>query len=220
MVFEIGYTGNHTVHLTIDQALNYTPAQYLSTSLVRDQAVIDRNSTTANPFCRPASGHINGSGRLHSCCNSTRSSPVSPERQQRQQLLPCAPDAPEKRFANGFQFLANYQWGAIASDNYLNSFGPLEKRPADIDRRTARDEPATVPFGKGNRRWDHYRATAARWSIASSGVGDQRHPFESGGPVGSRATSSIWAVRELRPDQRGPHVRHQTVQYQLGAATL
>ena len=63
MVFEIGYTGNHAVHLTIDQALNYTPAQYLSTSPVRDQAVIDRNSpTVANPFAGLLPGtNLNGS---------------------------------------------------------------------------------------------------------------------------------------------------------------
>ena len=54
MVFEIGYTGNHSVHLPIDQNLNYMPAQYLSTSPFRDQAVIDRNSTTLrtrSPAC-------------------------------------------------------------------------------------------------------------------------------------------------------------------------
>ena len=58
----------------------------------------------------------------------------------------------EKRFANGFQFLANYQLGrTIARDNYLNSFGPLEKRPADIDRphRIVTSFSYELPFGKG-----------------------------------------------------------------------
>ena len=36
MVLEVGYTGNHAVHLTIDQSLNYTPAQYLSSEPIRN----------------------------------------------------------------------------------------------------------------------------------------------------------------------------------------
>ena len=58
----------------------------------------------------------------------------------------------EKRFSNGFQFLANYQWGrTIARDFYLNPFGPLEKRPADIDRphRIVTSFSYVLPFGKG-----------------------------------------------------------------------
>jgi hypothetical protein len=50
-IVELGYTGNHYVHLAIDQNLNGTPAQFLSSSPFRDQLVIDRNSgNVTNPF--------------------------------------------------------------------------------------------------------------------------------------------------------------------------
>src|SRR5262249_7046768 len=54
MIIEIGYTGNHAIHLPIDKSLNYTPAQYLSTSLIRDDAQNAINTRNAgnvtNPF--------------------------------------------------------------------------------------------------------------------------------------------------------------------------
>ena len=50
-VMEVGWLMNHSVHLGIDRPLNYTPAAYLSTTGVRDQATIDFLSTqVANPF--------------------------------------------------------------------------------------------------------------------------------------------------------------------------
>ena len=167
MVFEIGYTGNHAVHLTIDQVLNYTPAQYLSTSPVRDQAVIDRNSTNvANPFA----GLLPGTNLNGSTIGFTQLLQQYPQYPQftgaSTGVTMSASNASssyfhalqmrlEKRFSNGFQFLANYQWGrTIAKDNYLNPFGPLEKRPADIDRpHRIVTSFSTNAFGKGSRYW-------------------------------------------------------------------
>ena len=128
MVFEIGYTGNHAVHLPIDQSLNYTPAQYLSTSPFRDQAVIDRNSTNvANPFAGLLPGtNLNGTTvgftQLAAAVPAVhRLTTAYDERiQRRQQLLPCAADAVgEALLANGFQFLANYQWGRTIAQRQL-----------------------------------------------------------------------------------------------------
>ena len=120
MVFEIGYTGNHAVHLTIDQALNYTPAQYLSTSPVRDQAVIDRNSTNvANPFAGLLPGtNLNGSTigftqllqQYPQFVGSTTGVTMSASNAS-SSYFHALQMRLEKRFANGFQFLANYQWG-------------------------------------------------------------------------------------------------------------
>ena len=161
MVFEIGYTGNHAVHLTIDQVLNYTPAQYLSTSPVRDQAVIDRNSTNvANPFAGLLPGtNLNGSTigftqllqQYPQFIGSTTGVTMSASNAS-SSYFHALQMRLEKRFSNGFQFLANYQWGrTIARDNYLNPFGPLEKRPADIDRphRIVTSFSYELPFGKG-----------------------------------------------------------------------
>ena len=199
MVFEIGYTGNHAVHLTIDQALNYTPAQYLSTSPVRDQAVIDRNSTNvANPFAGLLPGtNLNGSTigftqllqQYPQFVGSTTGVTMSASNAS-SSYFHALQMRLEKRFANGFQFLANYQFGrTIARDNYLNPFGPLEKRPADIDRphRIVTSFSYELPFGKGKPvlgSLSGYGGAVVN-RIVGGWVINAINSYESGGPVGS-----------------------------------
>ncbi len=199
MVFEIGYTGNHAVHLTIDQVLNYTPAQYLSTSPVRDQAVIDRNSTNvANPFAGLLPGtNLNGSTigftqllqQYPQFIGSTTGVTMSASNAS-SSYFHALQMRLEKRFSNGFQFLANYQWGrTIARDNYLNPFGPLEKRPADIDRphRIVTSFSYELPFGKGKPvlgSLSGYGGAVVN-RIVGGWVINAINSYESGGPVGN-----------------------------------
>lgn len=196
MVFEIGYTGNHAVHLPIDYNMNATPAQFLSTSPFRDQAVIDRNSTSvANPFA----GLIPGQGLNSSTVNFTQLTLPFPEftgvtlsaTNAASSYFHAMQTRFEKRFSSGLQFLSNFQWGrTIAHDNYLNAgFGPLEKRSADIDRpfRFVTSATYDLPFGKGK----HFLGTPSGiggavldriiggWNI--NGI----YSYESGGPAGS-----------------------------------
>jgi hypothetical protein len=195
MVLELGYTGNHAVHLPIDKSLNYTPAQYLSTSPFRDQAVIDRNSTTvANPFANLLPGtNLNGStvsftqlvqqypqftGVTMSSTNAASS------------YFHAAQARFEKRFSAGFQILANYQFArTISHDNYLNQFGPLEKRPADIDRphRFVTSSSYELPFGKGKPIMGS--PSGFMGAVLDRVVGGWMlngiYSFESGGPLGS-----------------------------------
>ena len=50
-VIEIGYIGSKTVRLRVSNDFNAVPAQFLSTSTVRDQATIDRlSASVTNPF--------------------------------------------------------------------------------------------------------------------------------------------------------------------------
>ena len=50
-LLEVGYVGSHGFNLTTDEELNNVPAQYLSTSRVRDQAAIDfLGAQVPNPF--------------------------------------------------------------------------------------------------------------------------------------------------------------------------
>ena len=50
-LLEVGYAGSHGYNLTTDEELNSVPAQYLSTSRVRDQATIDfLGAQVPNPF--------------------------------------------------------------------------------------------------------------------------------------------------------------------------
>jgi hypothetical protein len=64
MVLEVAYIGSHTVHEPINTELNYIPAQYLSTSLVRNNALITQlTGTVPNPFkgLVPGVSSFNGS---------------------------------------------------------------------------------------------------------------------------------------------------------------
>jgi hypothetical protein len=96
----------------------------------------------------------------------------------------------EKRFSSGFQILANYQFSrTIAQDRYMNNtFGPLEKRPADIDRphRFVTSFSYELPFGKGKPVLGSLTGTSGAvvdrviggWMI--NGI----YSYESGGPAG------------------------------------
>ncbi len=197
MVLEIGYTGNHAVHLPIDYDFNAVPAQYFSTSPFRDQPIIDRNSATNIP--NPFSGLLPGTNLSGATVGFTQLARPFP---QFTGITMSATNAGssyfhalqtrfEKRFAQGLQFLSNFQWGrTIAHDNYLNAgFGPLEKRPADIDRpfRFVTSLSYELPFGKGKPILGSPSGFAAAvldrivggWNI--NGV----YSFESGGPAGN-----------------------------------
>jgi hypothetical protein len=97
----------------------------------------------------------------------------------------------EKRFSQGLQFLTNFQWGrTMAHDNYLNAgFGPLEKRPADIDRpfRFVTSLSYELPFGKGKPILGSPSGFAA--AVLDRIVGGWNlnaiYSYESGGPAGS-----------------------------------
>jgi len=196
MVFEIGYTGNHAVHLPIDYDMNAIPAQYLSTSPFRDQAIIDRNSTNvANPFANLLPGQSLNSATA-SFTQLVRPFP------QFTGITMSASNAGssyfhamqtrfEKRFSNGLQFLTNAQWGrTMAHDNFLNAgFGPLEKRPADIDRpfRFVTSLTYDLPFGKGK----HFLGSPSGigGAVLDRIIGGWNfngiYSYESGGPAGN-----------------------------------
>ncbi len=157
-VVEIGYFGNHAVHLEGDRVLSYVPRQYLSTSASRDQAVVDRlTAFVPNPFA----GLIPGTG-------------LNGATVQRQQLLVAFPQFTgvtqrsvpegssylhalqarlEKRFSHGLQLLANYFYGKlIERTERLNASDPfLSKRIGeyDVSYRFVISGSWDVPIGKG-----------------------------------------------------------------------
>jgi hypothetical protein len=195
LVFEIGYTGNHAVHLTIDQQQDYIPAQYQSTSPFRDQAVIDRNSANvANPFAglipdTSMNGSTVGFSQLvrpypHFTGITMQAANAASSYFHALQVRL------EKRFSHGLQFLANYQWArTIALDNYLNEFGPLEKRPANIDRpqRFVTSFSYELPFGQGKPVLGSVSgfSGAVVDRIVGGWVINGIYSYESGGPVGN-----------------------------------
>jgi hypothetical protein len=199
MVFEIGYTGNHAVHLPVDYDMDAIPAQYLSSSFFRDQVVIDRNSLNVpNPFAGLLPG-TNLAGSTVAFTQLVRPFPQyngSPAINLQQtnaasSYFHAMQMRFEKRFSYGLQFLTNFQWGrTFARDNYLNAgFGPLEKRPADIDRpyRFVTSLGYDLPFGKGKRFLGSPSGFGGAvldriiggWNINTI------YSYESGGPAGS-----------------------------------
>ena len=157
-VIEAGYIYNHGVHLDISRQIDFVPAQYLSTSPFRDQAVIDRlSANVTNPFA----GLIPGTTLTGSTV-------------QRQQLLRPSPQFTgiterttpqassffhmgqvrvEKRFSHGFQLLGNYLYSKLLERrSRLNDVDPLpEKRISSDDRpqRFVLSLTWDLPFGKG-----------------------------------------------------------------------
>lgn len=162
-VFEVGYMGNHSVRLTGNRGLNWVPPQFLSTSPVRDQPVIDRmTANVANPF----RGLLPGTGLNGSTV-------------QVNQLLRAFPQFGgdggvtilgdnfgssfyhmlqarlERRLARGFAAMVNYQYSKLLEKRtFLNLSDPApEKRVAneDVPQRLVVSGVYELPFGRGKR---------------------------------------------------------------------
>jgi hypothetical protein len=91
----------------------------------------------------------------------------------------------EKRFSHGLSALVNFQHGrVIERRSRLNDFGPLEKRPADIDRpnRFVASASYDLPFGRGKALFSDANGVVNRiiggWTI--NGI----YSYETGAPAG------------------------------------
>jgi hypothetical protein len=158
ILVEIGYEGNHGVHLGLNRSLAVLPGQYLSKSPFRDQTTIDfLTANVTNPFAGLIPGTtLNGSSV------------------QRQQLLQAFPQFTgltergtpqgasyfglfearvEKRFSHGFQLLANFlESKLLERRSFLNPQDAMpEKRISSDDRpwRFVFSANWDLPFGKG-----------------------------------------------------------------------
>ena len=157
-MLEAGYVYNHGIHLDISRPIDPIPAQFLSTSPVRDQATIDRlSAAVANPFANLIPGTaFNGS-------TIARSQLLRPYPQftgiterttpQAGSFFHMAQLRVEKRFSHGFQLLANYLYSKLLERrSLLNEIDALpEKRISSDDRpqRFVLSLNWELPFGKG-----------------------------------------------------------------------
>jgi hypothetical protein len=159
-VLELAYIGNHAVHMSLNRQLDTLPAQYLSTSPVRDQPTIDDlSSLVANPFQNLIPGtSMNGStisrsqllypfpqftGATDSNTNAASS------------YFHSLDVRVEKRYSHGLMLLANFTYSKlIARDNYKNDtdLAP-EKRIAADDRplRFVASASYNLPMGTGKK---------------------------------------------------------------------
>lgn len=163
LLLEMGYMGSAARNLGVGRDLNYVPNQFLSTSATRDQATIDRNSAViANPFRNqlPGTGLNGGTiGTEQLLRRFPQFSGAGGVREDVQTVgysnFHMAQARLDKRFANGLQFLANFQWSKfLEATNYLYDAAPgLQYRIAGEDRpfRLVFSSTYELPFGKGKQ---------------------------------------------------------------------
>jgi Carboxypeptidase regulatory-like domain len=162
-VVEAGYTGNKGYDLTVETDINAVPQQFLSTSNVRDNAVI---ANLSQPVTNPFAGLVPGTN-------------LNTATIQRQQLLRPYPQFTqvlsrnydgsssfqsgqfrlEKRFTQGYSFLTTYTISRFEEQTFaLNAVdgpaGIYEKRRSDVDvpHRIVVNGIWELPFGRG-RKW-------------------------------------------------------------------
>jgi hypothetical protein len=209
LVLEIGYTGNHSVHLPIDQQIDFLPERYLSTSPTRDQAVIDRNSANvANPFFNLLPGtNINGSTVQFN--QLVRAFPQftainNQAKNDGSSYFHGLTVRVEKRFSHGLQFLSNYQFArTMEKRNRLNDFSGPEKRAADIDRphRFVTSSSYELPFGRGKALGGNAGPVLDR--IIGGWIVNGIFSYEVGAPTGDWPGTLIYLGGPLNWNPRG-----------------
>ena len=163
LLLELGYMGSIVHNLTVNRNLNYVPAQFLSTSPTRDQANINRlTALVPNPFQNllPGTG-LNGStigveNLLRRYPQFSGDGGVGVDGQTiGYSNFNMFQVRLEKRFANGLQFLTNFQWSKFleATNRLYEASDALQYRIAGEDRpfRFVFSSTYELPFGKGKR---------------------------------------------------------------------
>ncbi len=187
-MIEASYVGNRTTRLNINRELSYTPAQYLSTSPVRDQATINYlGQNYPNPYygLNPIYG-----------ANMTRANILRPYNQFSSVQITGDPAGYswyhslqtriERRLANSFTVQASYTWSkTMEAREFLNAQDPMPSEVVSDLHRTHRLTGSGIwelPFGH-KRKWggDWHRAVdfiAGGWQLG----GIYQH--QSGQPLG------------------------------------
>jgi hypothetical protein len=179
-VLEIGYLGDHSVHLTTNYSLTSLPAQYLSMSPFRDNATIN---ALAAVVPNPLAGLLPGTslnGTTTSVSNILRPFPeftgvTENNLNNGGSYYHSINVKLQKRFSRGFQFVVNYSHSRLMDGvNYLNGGSPiLERRVSAFDRPNSFVASGTyeIPVGRGKQvRPNMNRAAdfvAGGWSLAS-----------------------------------------------------
>ena len=188
-LLEMGYVGSHGFHLTTNEELNAIPAQYLSSSQVRDQATIDFLALNVpNPF---AGGLL-----------PTGATGATVARSQLLRPFPQFVNVPtfgsdgssqydsaqfkvEKRYARGYSIIGTYTWSHFTEQVFrLNpTDAGFEKRLArdDVPHRVTTSIVYELPFGKGkplaSNASGFTNALIGGWSVNAFGQ------FQSGRPL-------------------------------------
>ena len=161
-VIELGYIGSRSGRQRVPTEFNPIPANYLSTSPVRDQAVIDSLSA---PVSNPFLGIEAFAGTAYYTGKTTARSQLLrpyPHFGSLSDSLPAGMNwyhaftaSFQRRFAAGLQFQANYTWSkSMTATEYLNETDSLPLHTiSDLDRphRLVMSGVFEMPFGKGKK---------------------------------------------------------------------
>jgi len=187
-LLDVGYAGSRGYELTTDLDLNPIPVQYLTTSRVRDQAVIDfLAANVANPF----QGLVPGQGINGSITRGQLLKPypqftgVTSNALDGTTTYNSAQVKVEHRFTRGFMFLTGYTWSRFMERvTKLNPSDPgYEERPnsADAPHRLSISGIYELPFGQGRKFANGANgvtdAFIGGWSVQAIGQ------FQSGFPI-------------------------------------
>ncbi|MBI2688105.1 MAG: TonB-dependent receptor [Acidobacteria bacterium] len=186
---EGGYVGNRATRLNIaNRQLNNTPAQYLSTSPVRDQATIDfLGANSRNPFfgLNPIYGQ-----------NITRGSLLRPYPHFGNVTLNGDPAGYswyhsmqtriERRMTGGWTVQLSYTWSkAMEATEFLNSQDPMPYEVVSALDRTHRVAGSgiwEIPVGSG-RKWGAHMHKAVDFAVGGWQLGGL-YQHQSGAPLG------------------------------------
>jgi hypothetical protein len=191
-MFDIAYAGSRGYDLVTELDLNPVPAQYLSTSRERDQAVINfLGQDVANPF----RGLIPGTGLNNP--TTDRSNLLRPFPQfsgvtswdntgtSRYNSLQTKI---EKRFTRGYTILAAYTWSKftekVARLNATDTQLAERYSTSDVPHRFVISGVWELPFGR-DRRWGNSAngvldAFIGGWSLQAIGQMQTGRPFNLG----------------------------------------
>jgi carboxypeptidase family protein len=191
IVFEIGYEGNHSIHLPDNQNLDYVPGQYLSQLPFRDNATINLLSANVpSPFHNLIPGVGISGSTVH----------VSQLLLPYPQFTGVTEDGVndfssyfdmlsmrvEKRFSNGLQLLANYSYSRLMSySTRLNAEDPSPENFVDgIDHphRVVISGRYELPFGKGKRFATGTGPIVNR--LVGGWIANFIYTYETGSPLG------------------------------------
>jgi hypothetical protein len=185
---EVGYAGSHGYHLTTNEELNAIPAQYLSSSPVRDQATIDDLATLVpNPlFGLVPTGFTSATvARSQLLRPYPQFSNVPTYGSDGTSQYDSFQARAERRFSRGYAIIGTYTWS-----HFTERVFRLNPTDASFEQRLARDDvPHRVttsivyelPFGRG-KPWASdaggaVNALIGGWSVNAFGQ------FQSGRPL-------------------------------------
>jgi hypothetical protein len=187
-LLEAGYIAGHGYHLTTNEELNAIPAQYLTSSPVRDDATITYLATQVpNPFAGLLPTGSNGAFvarsqllRPYPQFNNvpTYGSDGTSQYDSFQTKI-------EKRYSHGYSIIGTYTWSHFTEQVFrLNPTDPgFEKRLArdDVPHRITTSIVYELPFGRG-KRWasnasGFVNGLVGGWSVNAFGQ------YQSGRPL-------------------------------------